>query len=199
MISRRQSQILDFIRRYYKKHGMSPTLKEISRQVGLSPSTVHYHLSVMERSGQLARIPNIPRGLSEAAPAEEGGELELPLLGVVAAGYPIEAVLSPETVHVPREMIRPGRNFALRVRGDSMIDEHICDGDILIVSAREAAENGQTVIALIDGHEATVKKLYRERTGVRLQPANANYQPIHIKQPHRLNIQGVVTGILRYR
>src|SRR5262249_16320418 len=122
---------------------------------------------------------------------------ELPLLGLVAAGQPIEAVLSHQTVSVPRDMIGRGRMFALRVRGDSMIDENIQDSDVIIVASQHTAENGQVVVALIDGTYATVKKFYREPDFIRLEPANPQFKPIFIKTPERLQIQGVVRGLIR--
>ncbi|HEU5235954.1 MAG TPA: transcriptional repressor LexA, partial [Pyrinomonadaceae bacterium] len=122
---------------------------------------------------------------------------EIPLLGVVAAGAPIEAVLNYETVCIPRDMTREGRMFALRVRGDSMIDDQIRDDDLIILQSRQIAENGQTVVALIDGSEATVKRFYGSRNQVRLEPANPNYEPIVIRPPERVQIQGTVVGVIR--
>jgi len=118
-------------------------------------------------------------------------------LGVVAAGQPIEANLSHEVVGVPEDLLGKGRTFALRVRGDSMIDEHIADGDFVIVESRQTADNGQTVVALIDGSDATVKRFYREKNHIRLEPANPNYEPIIIKPAERCSVQGVVIGVIR--
>ncbi len=122
---------------------------------------------------------------------------EIPLLGLVAAGQPIEAILAHETVSAPKNMIGRGRMFALRVRGDSMIEENIQDNDIIIVSSQQTAENGQMVVALIDGNYATVKKFYREPDFIRLEPANPQFKPIFIKTPERIQIQGVVRGLIR--
>jgi repressor LexA len=119
------------------------------------------------------------------------------LLGVVAAGNPIEAVLNYETVSVPRDMMREGRMFALRVRGDSMIDEQIRDRDLIVLQSKQTAENGQTVVALIDGSDATVKKFFGNKQQVRLEPANPNFKPIVVRPPHRVQIQGVVVGVIR--
>jgi len=116
---------------------------------------------------------------------------------VVAAGQPIEAILAHETVQAPKNMIGRGRMFALRVRGDSMIDENIQDNDIIIVSSQQTAENGQMVVALIDGNYTTVKKFYREPDFIRLEPANPQFKPIFIKTPGRLQLQGVVRGLIR--
>ena len=133
-------------------------------------------------------------GLSDE-PAEEN--YEIPLLGVVAAGEPIEAVLNYETVCIPRDMLRQGRMFALRVRGDSMIDEQIREDDFIILQSQQTAENGQTVVALIDGSDATVKRFYGGRNQVRLEAANPRYKPIVIRPPERVQIQGVVVGVIR--
>ncbi len=122
---------------------------------------------------------------------------EIPLLGAVAAGQPIEAILTDDNVSVPRDMVGHGRTFALRVRGDSMIEENIQDGDIIIVASQATAENGQMVVALIDGTYATVKKFYRESEFIRLEPANPQFKPIFIRTPERIQIQGVVRGLIR--
>ena len=116
---------------------------------------------------------------------------------MVAAGNPIEAILNYETVSVPRDMVREGRMFALRVRGDSMIEEQIRDHDIIVLQAKQTAENGQTVVALINGSEATLKKFYGGRNQVRLEPANPNYKPIIVKPPERVQVQGIVVGVIR--
>jgi repressor LexA len=129
-------------------------------------------------------------------PSTPGGEYEIPLLGVVAAGSPIEAILTRETISVSPELYGSKR-FALRVRGDSMRDEQISDGDLIVIEPAVSAHNGQTVIALIDDHDATVKKFYSEQGRVRLQPANENYRPIIVKPPQRVKIQGRVVGLIR--
>ena len=131
----------------------------------------------------------------EAAGGDESNDI--PLLGTVAAGQPIEAILSHDTVSVPKDMQGRGRTFALRVRGDSMIDENIQDGDFIVVASQKTADNGQVVVALIDGNYATVKKFYREPDFIRLEPANPQFKPIFIKTPERIQIQGVVRGLLR--
>jgi repressor LexA len=164
-----------------------------------SSASVHSILSALEREGLIKRIPNVSRGIElvKLAPETGGDEFEVPLLGLVAAGQPIEAVLAHETVSAPKSMIGRGRMFALRVRGDSMIEENIQDNDIIIVSSQQTAENGQMVVALIDGNYATVKKFYREPDFIRLEPANPQFKPIFIKTPERLQIQGVVRGLIR--
>src|SRR6185436_13169991 len=143
------------------------------------------------------RIPNVSRGIEVIQQSDDHEENEIPLLGIVAAGQPIEAVLSHDTVPVPKDMQGHGRTFALRVRGDSMIEENIQDGDIIIVASQKTAENGQVVVALIDGNYATVKKFYQEPEFIRLEAANPQYKPIFIKTPERIQIQGVVRGLIR--
>lgn len=199
-VTPRQRQVFDFIARYVNAKRLPPTIAEIGQQFNMSSSaSVHSILSALEREGLIKRIPNVSRGIElvpqESANSSEGGEV--PLLGLVAAGQPIEAILSHETVSVPRDMIGRGRMFALRVRGDSMIDENIQDNDIILVSSQQTAENGQVVVALIDGNYATVKKFYREAEFIRLEPANPQFKPIFIKTPERIQIQGVVRGLIR--
>ena len=198
-VTARQRQIYDFICRYVDTHKLPPTIAEIGKQFHMtSPASVHSILSVLEREGLIKRIPNVSRGIEVIKPAAtEGDEFEIPLLGLVAAGQPIEAILAHETVSAPRNMTGRGRMFALRVRGDSMIEENIQDNDIIIVSAQETAENGQVVVALIDGNYATVKKFYREPDFIRLEPANPQFKTIFIKTPERLQLQGVVRGLIR--
>jgi repressor LexA len=155
-------------------------------------------LLTLEREGLIKRIPNVSRGIEIVQQKEVGeDENEIPLLGTVAAGQPIEAILSHDMVCVPKDMQGHGRTFALRVRGDSMIDENIQDGDIIIVASQKTADNGQVVVALIDGNYATVKKFYHEPDFIRLEPANPQFKPIFIKTPERLQIQGVVKGLIR--
>ena len=198
-VTARQRHVFDFICRYVETHDQPPTIAEIGKQFQMtSPASVHSILSALEREGLIKRIPNVSRGIelvkSDAKETVDG--FEIPLLGLVAAGQPIEAILTHETVSAPKNMMG-GRMFALRVRGDSMIDENIQDNDIIIVSSQETAENGQMVVALIDGNYATVKKFYREPDFIRLEPANPQFKPIFIKTPGRLQLQGVVRGLIR--
>jgi len=198
-ITARQRKILDYISRYFDMHKEAPTMAEIGREFGLrSLASVHHVISVLEKEGLIRRIPNVSRGI-ELVKDQTGEEenYEVPLLGVVAAGEPIEAILNYDTVSIPRDMVRQGRMFALRVRGDSMIDEQIREDDFIILQSRQTAENGQTVVALIDGSDATVKRFYAGRNHVRLEAANPNYRPIIVRPPDRLQIQGVVVGVIR--
>ena len=197
-VTSRQRQVYEFIARYLETHNQPPTIAEIGKQFQMSsPASVHSILSSLEREGFIRRIPNVSRGIEIIQQPRVDDETEIPLLGLVAAGQPIEAVLSHETVSAPKNMVGRGRVFALRVRGDSMIEENIQDNDIIIVSSQETAENGQMVVALIDGNYATVKKFYREPDFIRLEPANPQFKPIFIKTPERIQIQGVVRGLIR--
>jgi repressor LexA len=196
-VTARQRQVFEFISRYNEAHKQPPTMAEIGRQFKMSSSaSVHSIVSALEREGLIKRIPNVSRGI-EIVKQANSEEDEIPLMGLVAAGQPIEAILAHETVSVPRDMIGRGRMFALRVRGDSMIEENIQNDDIIIVSSQRTAENGQMVVALIDGNYATVKKFYREPDFIRLEPANPQFKPIFIKTPERIQIQGVVRGLIR--
>lgn len=195
-LTRRQRALLDFITAFLERHGYAPSMEEIAREFGIvSLNAVHKHLRVLEERGFIRRLAGRARsiqlqGTGAAVP------VRLPLLGRIAAGRPIEAIAAPEEVTVPEGLLSRGSNYVLRVEGDSMIEEHIQDGDLIIVEQRESAENGETVVALIDGQQATLKKLYREGDRIRLQPANPAFLPIYV-EPDRLRIQGVVVGLMR--
>src|SRR5688572_24854578 len=202
-VTAKQQRVFEFIRRYIESNQEAPTIAEIGRQFQMSSSaSVHAILIALEREGLIKRTPHVSRGIQiveqQPPPPESTDESnEIPLLGTVAAGQPIEAILSHDTVSVPRDMQGRGRTFALRVRGDSMIDENIQDGDIIVVTSQKTADNGQVVVALIDGAYATVKKFYREPEFIRLEPANPQFKPIFVKTPERIQIQGVVRGLIR--
>jgi repressor LexA len=200
-VTAKQRRIYEFIRRYIDSNQEAPTIAEIGRQFQMrSSASVHAVLTALEREGLIKRIPNVSRGIQIVQQKEGGGgddDSEIPLLGTVAAGQPIEAILSHDTISVPKDLQGHGRTFALRVRGESMIDENIQDGDVIIVQSQKTAENGQMVVALIDGSYATVKKFYREPDFIRLEPANPQFKPIFIKTPERIQIQGVVRGLIR--
>ncbi|HEX6716785.1 MAG TPA: transcriptional repressor LexA [Pyrinomonadaceae bacterium] len=199
-VTAKQRRIFEFIRGYIESNQEPPTMVEIGRKFEMrSSASVHAVLVALEREGLIKRTPNVSRGIEIVQQKESGdeGENEIALLGTVAAGQPIEAILSHDTISVPKDMQGHGRTFALRVRGESMIDENIQDGDIIIVSSQKTADNGQMVVALIDGNYATVKKFYREPDFIRLEPANPQFKPIFIKTPERIQIQGVVKGLIR--
>jgi repressor LexA len=199
-LTKRQREILTFLESYIRDRGYAPSFEEIAEHFRFqSLATVHEHLSNLERKGYIRRSYNESRSVEVLPPRGTSGATEIPLLGKVAAGLPIEALMHQESLSVPDEMLprRGGPNYALRVAGDSMIDEHITDGDFVVVHGRQAAENGEMVIALVNGAEATVKKFYREPGGwIRLQPANATMPPLRFQESEVL-IQGVVVGVIR--
>ena len=197
-VTPKQRRIFDFIQRYIDSNEEPPTIAEIGRQFEMrSSASVHAVLRVLEREGLIKRTPNVSRGIEIVQQSESSeGDNEVPLLGTVAAGQPIEAILTYDSISVPKDLLGRGRTYALRVRGESMVDENIQDGDIIIVTSQNTAENGQVVIAYIDGN-ATVKKFYREPDFIRLEAANPQFKPIFIKTPERIQIQGVVKGLIR--
>lgn len=192
-LTKRQKEIIDFIRGYRAEHGISPTQREIREKFHLSSfGTVQKHLKRLEEKGALKREWNRSRGIS---PAGEVSGARVALLGLVAAGHPIEPFPVEETIEVPASLLGKGDHFVLRVRGDSMIEDGIRDGDYVIVSKRSNAQNGQTIVALVRG-EATLKRYYAEGAKVRLQPANASMKPITV-EARDIVVQGVVTGLIR--
>jgi len=198
-VTRRQREILDFIAGHLDAKGYAPSFEEIARQFGFhSLATVHEHLTNLERKGYIRRAHNESRAIEIIPPKGQTGATELPLLGLVAAGQPIEAITGNETIAVPDELIpRRGRSYVLKVRGDSMIDEHIKDGDFVVVQERNQADSGQTVVALVHGDSATVKRFYREPGGwIRLQPANPTMPPLRVNERDVI-VQGVVVGVIR--
>jgi len=198
-LTRRQRQILDYLTTFISKHGYAPSFEEIAEKMGFgSLATVHEHLTNLERKGAIRRSHNASRGIEVLTRMRQPGVTEVPLLGQVAAGQPIEAIESSDTMTLPEDMLpAAGTSFVLRVRGDSMIDEQIRDGDYIVVHGRQTARNGETVVALVQGSHATVKRFYHEKNGrVRLQPANAAMDPI-IVDATDVQIQGVVVGVIR--
>ena len=197
-LTKRQREILDYLNEFIQNHGYAPSLEEIGRRFNLSSlATVHKHLSNLQEKGFIRRAWNRSRSV-ELVPTRSGGRaLELPLLGFVAAGAPIEAVAGSETIAVPETLAGKRDAYVLRVKGDSMIDEQIRDGDYVIVEDRQTARDGEMVVALLEGENVTLKKLYREGGGkVRLQPANSRMKPIFVDQDD-VRVQGVVIGVLR--
>jgi repressor LexA len=196
-LTKRQREILDYLNEFIQDHGYAPSLEEIGRRFGLSSlATVHKHLTNLQEKGFIKRSWNRSRSV-ELVPTRTGGRaLELPLLGYVAAGAPIEAIVGTETIAVPEDLAGRRDTYVLRVKGDSMIDEQIRDGDFVIVEDRKTAENGEMVIALVGGSEVTLKKFYRESGRIRLQPANPAMQPL-ILDAGQVQVQGVVVGVMR--
>lgn len=196
-LTKRQREILDYVESFIDSYGYSPSFEEIADHFNYSSlATVHEHLSNLEAKGLLRKNYNKSRSL-EVVRADGVLSLELPLLGTVAAGLPIEAIEEQETISVPHDMLRAGNNYVLRVKGNSMVDEQIRDGDYIIVNSRQTAENGEMVVALINGESATVKKFFREPAGrIRLQPANPTMKPM-IYDSSEVIIQGIVIAVIR--
>ena len=198
-LTKRQKEILDYIRSFIEAKEYAPSFEEIAESFGYSSlATVHEHLSNLERKGYIRKSYNESRSIELVAPDHSPVSVELPLLGAVAAGMPIEAIQDDETLAVPHDMVSRRRdNYVLRVEGNSMIEEQIRDGDYIVVQAQHTAEDGQMVVALVEGESATVKKLYREPGGrIRLQPANPTMEPIFV-DARDVRIQGVVVGVIR--
>ncbi len=197
-LTKRQKLIFDFIVSSIEGNGYAPSIVEIGEHFGLSsPATIHKHLTNLESKGLIIRHKNMSRAI-ELPPreAQSVGSVEVPLLGYIAAGVPVDAYQIDETVSIPEDMLGRHKTYVLKVRGDSMIDEHIQDGDFVVIEERNQADNGETVVALIDNESATLKKYYKEDGHVRLQPANPCMDPI-IVPADSVAIQGAVIGLLR--
>lgn len=202
-LTRRQREIFEFIRDFVKRNGYSPSLEEIGSHFGLSSvATVHKHVHHLVEKGFLQKAWNRSRSVEpvEEVASEAPDLATLPVLGTVAAGSPIEAIEddgATERVSVPTEMVsRPGETYVLRVRGESMIDEQIRDGDMVVVESRKQARNGDTVVAIVGGSDATLKRFYKKGDQVRLVPANPDMQPIEV-HAGEVEIRGVLKGLLR--
>ncbi len=195
--TRRQRAILEAVRDALARTGRAPTLAEIARRCGLaSPAGVHKHLRRLEERGLLRRARGRSGRLDLRPEALGGRAVEVPLLGTIAAGRPIEAVATEERIAVPRALLGRGRTYVLRVRGDSMRGEQILDGDDVVVEERSTARDGETVVALLGGREATLKTLRLRGRRAWLIPANPAMKPIVVR-PGDLRIQGVVRGLVR--
>ncbi len=198
-VTPRQLEILTLIRDFRSNRGFSPTMQELADRLGVSKVTVFQHLDALVEKGLIQKSRHRARSLvlTNRVKFQEQHDQSLPLLGYIAAGAPIEAIQTDEKLEVPSMFRRtPGKNFVLRVRGDSMIDEQIRDGDFVIVDSRSQPRDGQTVVALLENGEVTLKQFYREGTTIRLQPANDAYDPLYVPA-NELTVQGVVVGVLR--
>ena len=198
-LTKRQKVILDWVGEYIADHGYAPSFEEIADFFGYtSLATVHEHVSNLERKGYIRKAYNQSRSIEVVGGGAGPAGLELPLLGEVAAGHPIEAITEQESILVPPDLMRgSGEHYVLKVRGNSMTEEQIRDGDYIIVNSRDTAADGEMVVALIDGASATVKKLYREGGEcVRLQPANASLEPMYFPAD-QVQVQGIVVGVIR--
>ena len=200
--TQRQKEILDYITRFIERHGYEPSYAQIARHFGVSSkATIAKHIAALERRGLLARSRE-GGAFGLAVTVEEASVDEicvLPLLGRIAAGAPIDAVPDSEPISIPRFLlgrVRPENVYALRVVGDSMIDEHICDGDIALIENRTIARDGEIVVALIDATRATLKRLFRFGAEVELRPANSQLAPMRLPA-HRVSVQGIFRGLLR--
>jgi repressor LexA len=203
-LTRRQKEVMDFLSSFIQKHGYSPSYDEIATGLSLaSLATVHKHIQALEAKQYLRRSYNHSRSLeigerylteekARRTPAMES----VPLMGRIAAGSPVEAIPDPETLHFS-DFVGNESTFALQVRGDSMIEDHICSGDFVLVEKTDSVRDGDIVVALVDGSEATLKRYYADSDGrVRLQPANASMAPIYV-DPSSLQIQGRVLAVMR--
>jgi repressor LexA len=201
VLTRRQQQVYEFLRDFIARNSYAPSLEEIAAHFGLSSvATIHEHLTNLESKNMIRRHFNRNRAIEVLPAAGDPRAVEVRVLGRVAAGRPIEALEAPESVALPEQMLGRSETFVLRVQGDSMIDELIRDGDLVVVESRETAENGETVIALVspDGGpgEVTLKRFYRDGDRVRLQPANPAVSPI-VLPDEQVRVQGVVIGVIR--
>ena len=193
-LTKRQKQILDFITQFIQSYDYAPSYREIAEHFGLSSTaTIHEHIKSLEDKGVLSSSHNVARSL-EVMNYRFGRAIELPLAGLIAAGEPIEAIETQETIAVPRSLIKDENSYVLKVKGESMIDEGILDGDYVVVERKYYPQNGDVVVALLDNEYATLKKYFREKDRIRLQPANKTMKPIYAKNPA---IQGIVRAILR--
>jgi repressor LexA len=200
--TQRQKEILDYIIRFLERHGHEPSYAQIARQFGVkSRATIAKHIAALERRGLIARR-NEKGGFELAVKVEEPSSdalCEVPVWGSIAAGEPIEMVTHEEKIAVPRFLlgrVRPEKIYALRVKGDSMIDEHICDGDIALIEERHEARDGEIVVAHVDGTHATLKRLYRHGPEVELRPANAQLESIRVPA-YQVTVKGIFRGLLR--
>lgn len=192
-LTRRQKEILEYLRNFIDKHEYAPSYREIADNFGFSSvATVAEHVEGLKGKGYLDNEENMARSI-QLTPTWDERSFSIPLLGGIAAGLPIEAIRTSETIDIPRDMM--GRNvFALRVRGDSMEEDGILDGDYVIIEQTANPKNGEIVVALVEGNGVTLKRFYRESDHIRLQPANGRYQPIRTK---RVVVQGKVRGVIR--
>ena len=192
-LTKRQKELLDYIEQYIASHDYAPSYREIADFFHLSSiATVADHIENLKEKGFITKDYNEARSL-QVTPRWDERTFEIPLLGTIVAGNPIEAIRTNETIDIPKDMM--GKNvFALKVRGDSMIEDGIYDGDYIIIEQTDNPRNGEIVVALIDNENATLKRFYREKDHIRLQPANSNYNPIRVK---KVVVQGRVKGVIR--
>lgn len=198
-LTKKQKQVLDFIVDYIDENEFSPTQMEIKEHFGFkSLGSVQDYIRYLKNAGHIENDPNSVRGLRPVDPESENeaeNVLQIPLHGKVAAGNPIEAVEGNEFIDVPAYMIRKGTHYALTISGESMIEDGILDGDVIVVKEQSTANNGDTVVAVMD-NEATVKRYYKTKNSIELHPANSSMKPIIVKGGD-FNIKGVLVGLIR--
>lgn len=195
----RQVDVVVAVRNYRHLHGVAPTMQELADHLGTSKVTIFEHVGALERKGVVKRDKHKARSLElvgDALLPDEDRSTKLPLLGNIAAGSPIEAIENREELDLETMFAARKGVYVLRVRGDSMIEDHLCDGDYVVIERRETARDGEQVVALLDSGEATLKRFYRQGSNIRLQPANSTMEP-RIVPANRVKIQGVVIGLLR--
>ena len=191
----KQLAILTAIRAFRKHHGYSPTMQELADQLGVSKVTVFEHVRALERKQLIDREPHRARSLALPSSLKLPDEHSHRLLGSIAAGKPIEAIENPDTVELDQLFSSRHGTYMLRVKGDSMIEDHIADGDFVVIERRSSASDGDIVVALLEDGQATLKRFFREKDRIRLQPANGSMKPIYVEG--NLRIQGVLIGVLR--
>lgn len=196
-LTKKQREVYNYIVSYIRRKGYSPTLEEIGFGLGLSSlATIHKHLKHLEDKGIIKRSWNRGRSIEIVGFFDYPTSVELPLLGVVAAGKPIEAVEDNQSITAPQDFVRGQETFVLKVKGDSMIEDQIRDGDFVIVERKNTAENGETVVALIRSEETTIKRFYRDGGRIRLEPANEKMKPMYFPEGD-VEIKGVIIALMR--
>ena len=194
-LTRKQRQVIETIRTLIEENGYSPSVRELGGVLGLAPATIQQHLDALQVKGYISRTGSAFGITLKDETPQTGQSYTTAVIGTIAAGEPILAFEEYEDrIEVPQAMLVGSEHFALRVQGDSMIEDHILDGDLVVVRRQQSADDGEVVVALLDDGTATLKRLYRESGGFRLQPANSQLNPIHVNS---LDVQGVVTGIVR--
>ncbi len=193
-LTKKQKQVFEYITHFIKSNNYAPSYREIADYFGLSStSTIHEHIKSLEDKGLITSSHNVSRSL-EIVKKSFAKSIELPLVGLITAGEPIEAIEEKETIAVPQDLVKDENSFVLKVKGESMIDEGIWSGDYVVVEKNFYPQNGDVVVALLDNTYATLKKYFREKNRIRLQPANKTMNPIYVKNPA---IQGIVRAIIR--
>ena len=197
-LTKKQKEVLDFIKDFVSRNGFAPSYEEIAHGLGLSSqSTIHVHVENLRSKGFLTKKWNANRSIDLAEQSISSRFLvEAPLAGRIVAGEPLEAIEDIQTIGLPSDMIGKYETYVLQVKGDSMIEDHVVDGDYVIVEKRQSIQDGDMVVALVRGSEATLKRFYREKRRIRLQPSNPRYEAL-LYDERDVNVQGVVIGILR--